>query len=168
MAKFDLYFVDAEGSFALNFIKGAVGVWFRLCLVIGIAVACSTYASGVVSLVVTWFLYLGGFATDYVQSVAMGKNPEGGPLKALKGIVGQVSVQSDPIADAVDESFRWYLRRFMHVLPDVNLFSLTDHVSQGFDISGIDLALRLLVLVGYLLPWALLAYYLLKTREVSA
>ena len=34
----DLYLLDAEGYFGLNFFKGAAGIWFRLCLVIGVAV----------------------------------------------------------------------------------------------------------------------------------
>ncbi len=169
MAKYDLYFVDGEGDFRLNFLKGAVGLWYRLCLVIGVAVACSTYLSGVVSLVTTLFLCLAGYSLDYIKLVAAGKNEEGGPFKAFKSIMGQpLSIQPDPVADVFDESYRWVLSRFLHVLPDMNLFSLTDHVAQGFDISFTDLGLRLLVLAGYLLPWAVVAYYMLKSREVSA
>jgi hypothetical protein len=172
MAKPDLYFVDGEGFFGLNFIKGAVGLWFRLCLIIGVAVACSTYLSGVVTLVVTLFLYLAGFATEYIRNVAYGRNPEGGPLQSLRQIVsGPGTAAFDPAtmaSNVVDDSFRWYLRRVLNLLPDVNLFNLTDYVAYGFDISMTDLTLRLLLLVGYLLPWAVLAYYLLKSREVAA
>jgi ABC-type transport system involved in multi-copper enzyme maturation permease subunit len=172
MARPDLYFVDGEGYFGLNYIKGALGLWFSLCLVIGVAVACSTYLSGVVSLVVTLFLFLAGFSTEYIRSVALGKNPEGGPLEALRQIVsGPGTPAFDPTTQAsnlVDDVFRWYLRRVLNMLPDVPLYNLTDYVANGFDISMTDLALRTLVLVGYLLPWAVVAYYLLKSREVAA
>lgn len=173
MARGDLYFVDAEGLFGLNFIKGALGLWFRLCLVIGVAVACSTYLSGVISLVTTLFLIVAGMRLEYIRLVAAGKNDEGGPLKALQGILGQATPGADVtpvgrVTDAFDEAFRWYLSRFLTVLPDVDLYSLTDFVAQGFDLSPGDLGLRLLVLAGYLLPWAVVAYYLLKSREVAA
>jgi hypothetical protein len=136
-------------------------------------VACSTYLSGVISLMCALFLYLMGYLTDFVASVASGKGDVGGPFDSFRRLVtNQPSVPFDPspttrVAETLDEGFRWYLRRFLNILPDVDLFSLTDHVAQGFDISFLDLGLRLLVLVGYLLPWAVVAYYLMKSREVA-
>lgn len=171
MAKYDLYFVDGEGYFGLNFCKGALGLWFRLCLVIGLAVACSSYLSGVVSLVATLFLYLFGIFGDYIQSVASGRNEEGGPLQAFQSIIsGAPSGPKAPggATDLFDDAFRWYLRRLLNVLPDVDLFTLNEFVANGFDISWESLILRFLVLVGYLLPWAVLAYYLMKSREMAA
>src|SRR5207245_1272294 len=60
MAKYDLYFrLDDPDSradswmFGLNFFKGAGGLWLRLCLVIGVAVALSTYLTGVISFLTT-------------------------------------------------------------------------------------------------------------------
>ena len=50
-----------EQPFALNFLKGMVGLWCRLCIVIGLAVACSTYLSGVLSLLVTAVIFIFGF-----------------------------------------------------------------------------------------------------------
>jgi hypothetical protein len=41
-------------------------------------------------------------------------------------------------------------------------------VAEGFDISWVHLALNLLLLAAYLLPWFVLAYYLMKSREVAA
>ena len=63
------------------------------------------------------------------------------------------------------------LRRILNLLPDLSRFDLTDYVAQGFDISIFfredSLALRTLLLVGYLLPWAVLAFYLIRSREVA-
>ena len=37
-----------------------------------------------------------------------------------------------------------------------------------FDVSLLQLGLTVLLLIGYLLPWAVLAYYLIKWREVAS
>jgi hypothetical protein len=68
----------------------------------------------------------------------------------------------------LDEAFRWFLRRFLNLIPDVDLFDWTEHVAEGFDIAVSDLGLNLLLLAAYLVPWFVLAYYLMRSREVAA
>ena len=73
VARSDLYLLEADGSFSANFFKGAVGLRCRLCLVIGVAVACSTFLTGVVSWLLAMFLYGAGLiyaATGSVTTVA--------------------------------------------------------------------------------------------------
>jgi len=174
VARYDLWFVDAEGFFGVNFFKGTLGLWFSLCVVIGVAVALSTYLSGVISLVTTLLIYLGGYCSDFITKVATAQTDSGGPAESFRRMVSNLPpTVDDPtptarVAHVFDEGFRWYLRRLLNVLPDVELFALSDRVAQGFDISGTDLLLRLIVLFGYLLPWGVLAYYLMKSREIAS
>ena len=44
----------------------------------------------------------------------------------------------------------------------------TNYLKEGFNINTEYLVMNLLVLAGYLLPWALLSYYLIRNREVAA
>ncbi len=61
------------------------------------------------------------------------------------------------------------LARFLDILPDVDRIDWTDHVAEGFNISSANtVLLSALVVVAYLLPWAILAYYLMRSREVAA
>ena len=71
------------------------------------------------------------------------------------------------VAEFLDVGFQWIFRRVLNMIPDVDRFDFTAYVAEGFNIPGVELLLALLVLVGYLLPWAVLAYYLLKSREVA-
>src|SRR5262249_27497139 len=68
MAKYDLYLLDDEGDFRLNFFKCAVGVWLRLCIVIGLAVTASTYLSGVISFLWCMFLLILGYFQDFIRN----------------------------------------------------------------------------------------------------
>lgn len=175
VATHDLYLLEAEGFFFLNFFKGAVGLWCRICLLIGLAVACSTYLSSVISLLKAMFIYGAGMFTPFIQELALGKSVGGGPAEAARRIYNRQNpiapLEVTPagyVADMFDAGFRVFLKRFLNLIPDVELFDLSRYVAEGFDISLPDLSIRLVVLFAYLLPWAVLAYYLMRSREVAA
>ena len=182
MAKFDLYLRmddpdagDDQLRFALNFFKGTVGLWLRLVLMIGLAVALSTYFSGVIALLIALMFYIGGIFQEFIAQVAEGSNAGGGPLEALhrltlnENIVAPIeSTATLKIFQASDVVYRWVIARVLDVIPDVNRFDLSNYVAEGFNIPADQLFLNLLLLIGYLLPWAVLSYYLIKWREIAA
>jgi hypothetical protein len=175
MAKRDFYILDAERLFAANFIKGAIGLWLRMCIVVAIAIACSTYLSGIIGWLTTMFLYVVGFFLDYAKGLAEGKAVGGGPMESMVRLFSHESMVSQldqtpgtQMALGTDEAYRWILRQFLNIIPDVERFSWTDYVAEGFNISTSGmLLLDAVMLAGYLLPWAILAYYLMKTREIA-
>jgi hypothetical protein len=181
MAKYDLYLRQDDPDrgaekwlFAANFFKGAFGVWLRLGLILGVAVTLSTYLSGVISLILAGVLYLGGMCLEFIQSVAFGKNAGGGPFESIYRLAqrqaGAVPLDESAATRVLwfsDDVFRVFVRAVLYVIPDVDRFDLTPYVAEGFNITGGQLFLHLLLLVGYLLPWGLLAYYLMKWREIA-
>jgi hypothetical protein len=171
----DLYLLRTEIPYPVNFLKATIGLWCRLCIVIGVAVALSTYLSGVLSLLLTALLYLIGFFTDYLSELAKGTNIGGGPVQTISQLV-RAEQPTTPLADGAstkvilfaDRSWQWLIRRLQNMIPDVDSFSWGNFVSEGFNVSPEYLVLNVLVAFGYLLPWAVLAYYLMKSREVAA
>jgi ABC-type transport system involved in multi-copper enzyme maturation permease subunit len=174
-ARYDLYFLESEGSFSLNYFKGAAGLWFRLVIALAISVACSTYLAGVLSFLTAMFLFIGGFFLDFIEELARGMNIGGGPLESLARLINNstATVELDPTPtvraiQAVDWVYKWLLRRVMNVIPDVDRYGLTDYVAQGFSIGPGFLLLNLITLAAYVLPWMVAAYYLMKAREIAA
>jgi hypothetical protein len=181
MARYDLYFRqdDPEGGletfwFALNFCKSCIGLWFQMVLVCGLAVFLSTYLSGVITILIVGLLYIGGWCHEFIESVGKGTNFGGGPLEAAYRIMTRynLTAQLDDVTQKRlnfgDEGFRWLIRRVQEVLPNVEHYYLTSSVKEGFNIPASQLWYGLLVLVGYLLPWAVLAFFLMKWREVAS
>jgi ABC-type transport system involved in multi-copper enzyme maturation permease subunit len=182
MAKYDLYWrLDDPNSggdnaaFALNFYKGTFGLWLRLCLVIGLSVALSTYLSGVITLLVTGVLYLGGMTIEFLQSLALGKSEGGGPMEALVrlanrqvGLIPLEDTTAARVATTSDSVFRWFIRRVLDLIPDVNRYDLSSYVAEGFNITLTQLLLDFGIMALYVLPWVVLAYYLMKWREIAA
>jgi hypothetical protein len=175
MAKYDLYLLDSEGFFWLNFFKGAAGLWMRMVVVIGLAVTLSTYLSGVIAFLTTQFFFIGGFFRDFIRELAEGKSVGGGPAESFVRLITRENMitplDASPganLALGTDQAFRVLFHGLINILPDVDRFDWTSHVAEGFNISAEMIVLTLLVLVGYLVPCGLLAYYLMKTREVAA
>jgi ABC-type transport system involved in multi-copper enzyme maturation permease subunit len=175
VSKYDLYLLDATRGFEQNFFKGSLGLWYRLCLVIAIAVTCSTYLSGVISFLTTMFLYLAGLLIDFISQVARHQSLGGGPGEAFLRLVGRehTSLPLDQSAiltlvQNTDKVFEVGLRVFVYMIPDVNRYDLTDLVAEGFNISGLQLSLMGWFLAGYLLLWLVGSYYLIRAREVAA
>jgi hypothetical protein len=172
----DLYFLDAERLFEVNFFKAAVGLWFRLCLLIGLAVACSTYLSGIISWLCAGFLFgLGLFKPD-IQELAVGGSDVGGPIESMMKLANRQPIAAQleqtptvQVGTFFDEVYRWVLGRFLKLIPDVNRFDLSSYIANGFDISWTDILVvdGLVRFVGYLVPCLVLAYYLIKYREVA-
>jgi hypothetical protein len=176
MAEPDLYILESTQTFSQNFIKGVIGLWCRLCIVIGIAVACSTYLSGVLSLLLTAVVYLLGNRElyDHLNDLAYGRNIGGGPFEATARLV-RTEAPTTPLSEtagtrvlqSLDQVWGWVIRRVQNVIPDVESFTWTNFVSEGFNVSTEYLVVNVIVMIGYLLPWAVLAYYLMKSREVA-
>jgi ABC-type transport system involved in multi-copper enzyme maturation permease subunit len=182
MAKYDLYLRmddpdagDDKFRFAMNFFKSSVGLWLRLVLVTGLAVALSTYFSGVIALLLTLMFYVSGIFRDFIGSVAEGSNAGGGPLESMYRLVRGENIVAPleqtatvKLASFSDIIYRWLIGRLLDIVPDVNRFDLSFNVAEGFNISADQLVLNLLMLILYLLPWAVLAFYLIKWREIAA
>jgi hypothetical protein len=183
MAKHDLYIRldDTNRSdkllFALNFFKASFGLWLSIALMLGLAVVLSTYLSGVISLLVTLVIFLFGVYKEFVQEVALGRNVGGGPLEALKRLANrdlpsvsarQSGSMGDQLIATSDDAFRVLIRVVDLVIPDVDRFNLTDYVAEGFNISTEQMLMSGGYLFLYLLPWAVLAFFLIKWREVAS
>jgi ABC-type transport system involved in multi-copper enzyme maturation permease subunit len=176
VAPHDLYILAAEKGFYGNFLKGLVGLWLGTLLVLGVAVCCSTYLSGVISLLCIMFLFIAGFFTPSIAQMANNQSLGGGPAEAFTRIITKTNmivplddVPTTAVIQGVDEGFRWLLRRVLTLIPDASRYDLHPYVANGFDISVSRILFtdNFLPLVGYLVPWFILAFYLINYREIA-
>ncbi len=183
MAKYDLYLRadDPEASsntmrFAGNFLKGSLGLWMRIGLLIGMAVTASTWLSGVISFVVAGVVFVFGLFRDFIGELAFGLAPEGGPFQSLmrmakREVSGASFTDTSALGRAAvysDNAFRWVFRRVLDVVPDLDRLTFTSYVKEGFNVPALQILLAAGMLLGYLLPLIVVAFYLIKWREVAA
>lgn len=175
MAQGDLYLMEGEKSFSENYFKNAFGLFCRALILVGIAVTLSTYLSGVIALLATIFLYISAYFSDHLRDVATGQSTGGGPFESLTRLLSASTptAQLEQTAtkttiDIGDRFYAWVFRRYENIVPNIDAFTWTNYLKEGFNINAEYLAVNAIILFGYLLPWALLSYYLIRNREVAA
>jgi hypothetical protein len=175
MAQPDLYLLEYEQPFELNYIKGMVGLWCWLCIIVGLAVTWSTYLSGVLSLLAVGVIFICGFFPDFLHDLKHNRSVGGGPFQSMSQIIS-AQQPTTPLADTVgakalttlDRVAGWVYGQIDKLFPDLESSDWNDFVSEGYNISSEYLILNLLMTFGYLLPWAILAYWMMRLREVAA
>jgi ABC-type transport system involved in multi-copper enzyme maturation permease subunit len=176
VARRDFFVLAAENSFYVNFLKGLVGIWLLTLVVLGVAVCSSTYLSFVVSLLVTVFLLLSGYFRPAIAQLATNQSVGGGPAESFTRLVTRSNAvtpldesPSTSVIQGIDAGFRWQMRLILAAIPDVGRYDLRPYVANGYDISPskILLADNVLPTVAYLLPWFVLAFYLINYREIA-
>ena len=174
MAQPDLYLRSRDASFVTNFIKGYVGIWLQMLLVVFAGVMFSTFLNGAVAMLATFAMMLAGSFVSTIQQLASGETPGGGPIEAALRIFTQrnLTTKLEPgvTTDAInlfDEGFRGVLRTVLAVLPDFTALSDTDYVVHGFDIPGDMLLTHVFTTLAYLVPIFVAAFLFFRTREVA-
>jgi hypothetical protein len=176
VAQQDFYLLAYENPFAVNFLKGIIGLWCTQTLVLGVALALSTYLSAVISFLATMFLFIVGLFVEYLKEIAERRVDGGGPMESLIRIGGHMPVAAKlddspakSLVDVIDAAFSWWIGRIMNLIPNVGRHDLVQYVANGFDIGILDVLFldNILPLAAYLIPWAILAYYLMKYREIA-
>jgi hypothetical protein len=181
MAKHDLYLrmddPDAGADtfwFAVNFCKAAFTMWLLMVLVIGVAVSLSTMFSGPITFLLVVLLFSLGVQQDFIKDVANNARVEG-PGQALYKMFKRESGVGSSVDDTAigkaaqetDVAARWVFRRFLDVIPEVPGFDLTSYPASGFNIPMIELVGRVGLFLGTMFPWLVLAFYLLRWREIA-
>jgi hypothetical protein len=129
-------------------------------LVVSIALFCSTFVSWPIAIVLTLVILLGRWGVDQIGDA-------GGP-----GIGATVSGQTeDPrVARVMRESVNFLARTLTVVsafLPDISSFQATADIERGISVPAARIARAGWVLLGYGLPMVILAYLILKRKEVA-
>jgi ABC-type transport system involved in multi-copper enzyme maturation permease subunit len=147
-------------SFALNLFKSLLILWLMSVLVITIALFCSTFVSWPIAVVLTLVLLFGHWGVNQIGDA-------GGP-----GIGATVTGQTtDPIQAKVMRTGVNFLAKVLMVvsafLPDVSSFQATADIERGVSVPLSRLGSAGWVLLGYGVPMVMLAYLVLKRKEVA-
>jgi len=171
----DLYIRGRDASFAWNFVKGCLGIWVQMVLVVGFGVMFSTFLSGPVAMIATAGSVVGGFSSEFMAKLARGETLGGGPIESAIRMVQQDNMISElpggmgtDVTRMSDSVARFFLRIISSFLPPFDHLGYADYVAYGYNISPSLLAVHLVMLLGFLLPLVIVGYFFLKTREVAA
>jgi len=179
-AQADMYLRARDGYFTLNFIKGYIGIWFQMMLLIGLGVMFSTFLSGPVAILATFGVLLGGFFHQFLYEVAFqqtmtgGQVFGGGPFESMLRMITQdnIVVDLEPnlrtmVVQTLDRLTEPLMRIAVMLVPDFSRFSFSDYVAYGFNIPGDQILKFAFRMLAFVIPVFLVGLFCLKSREVA-
>lgn len=179
-AQRNLYLLLTDGNWVMNFIKGLIGVWFFMCLVITLSVVLSTYLNAPISLLVTLMLIILGQPTilKYIYEESLPYDPINRPggraFEAGLRLINRENMvtplqenTATRAAVALDSTIRYPFKLLHAILPETEIYDRKLFVSEGFDIPWSELGATFIRLIMYLIPVTVLGYFLLSGREIA-
>jgi ABC-type transport system involved in multi-copper enzyme maturation permease subunit len=175
MAQPDLYIRARDGSFAWNFVKGYLGIWLQMELLLAFGVTFSTFLSGPIAMVATLGVLLGGLCSPFIQEVASEKAPGGGPAESMIRLLTQDNVVT-PLEPGLRTTFAKMFDKVAEkgfgvlatLLPNFGQLDYSEYLASGFDIDWNTVLIGIFTAIGFAIPVYLAGYFFFKTREVAA
>lgn len=182
MAQPDVYLRRADGSFAVNLLKGYFSIWLQMMLVICFGVMSSTFLSGAVAIMSTVSILAIGLFNKFILELfksLIGSTDDslgGGPIESLIRIITQKGMATEldfpalatRIIKGLDLGLFCVIWLGANVLPNFSRFDTSMLVANGYDVPGGLLMQHTLAVVGYLVVMSSLGYFFLRTREIAA
>ena len=175
MAQADLYVRAGNSPFVVNFVKGFLGIWFQMLLVVGFGVMFSTFLNGAVAMLATLSTIVMGFFSGFILQVATGEAEGGGPLEATVRVLTQSNLVT-PLEEGVgtdvllgfDKAILVIMQIVAYLLPDFGQFRTVNFVASGYHVPGVLVAQHFVVCLLYVMVLTCIGYFCLKTREIAA
>jgi len=182
VAQADFYLRAGDGSFAFNYVKSCLGIWFSMLVVTALGVLLSTFVAGPVALLAAVAVILigqfRGFIAKLFESQVTGDfkiQPGGGPLESLVRIATQESITLDwdptPAAQAIkafDTALLAPMRLAAGIFPSLAELGTGTFVAEGFDIPFDLLAAHATETAGFVLAFCVAGAFCLRAREVAS
>lgn len=176
MAESDLYLLARQGRFWDNYLRGLFGIWLQAMVLTAIGVFAGSFLSWPVALVTTLAFFVAGQAAfSFLQVIAMHTLEGGGPFESLIRLLSHDNLQTELaptlgviVAKTCDSLVMPILSRLVYIVPNFGALDVSNTVADGFAVTWPQVGRNLLLALGYVLPFSVAGYFILKNREVAA
>lgn len=174
VARADLYFRARDSVYWLNFLKGYLGIWCQMMIIISLGVALSTFLSAPVVIIGTMSVLVLGFFSDFIRNMTDKDASGGGPLESFYRLVTQknMEVVLEPgLATTVTKQFDFILVKLLSALtylaPDFARLSFADFLTHGYSVDIHRILVAISITLAFCVGLSILGYFSLKTREIA-
>ena len=182
VAQAEFFLRAGDGSFALNYAKGCLGIWFAMLVATALGVMFSTFLAGPVAMLAALAVLLvghfRGFIARLFESQVTGDStiqPGGGPIESLVRMATQesITVAWDPtpaaqVIKACDTVLLAPVRLAAEVFPSLASLGTGDFVAEGFDIPLDLVAAHAVEAAGFVIAFCVAGAFCLKARELAS
>ncbi len=174
-AKSDLYIRATDANVFCNFLKGYLGVWQQMLILVAFGVLFSAFLSGPVAMASTFGVLIAGFSKTLFLNIAHLQSLGGGPIESFTRLVGHDNMMIDlpntfstHLGQAFDHIAAGFLSVIGLALPSFSDFNYyADCVANGYDIPWNSICVHLVTTASFVVPLFIVGYVVLRNREVA-
>lgn len=174
LARADVYLRATDDLYWWNFVKGYLGIWAQLLVVVSLGVALSTFLSAPVAVIGTIVMILVGFTTNFIREMASPNVSGGGPIESFWRLITQKNMEIDlepgiqrTLMEQADTLLVNILHSLTFIAPDFRRMNFSSFLTYGYSVDINRLGVALLISIGFCLGLTILGYFCLKTREIA-
>lgn len=174
VARADIYFRSKDNSYWLNFVKGYLGIWCQMMIIIAMGVALSTFLSAPVVMLSTVVAIIIGFCTPFIRTMTEPDVSGGGPIESFFRLVTQKNMEIDletgvatTLMEQVDYFLVLCLNSLTYLVPNFAQLNFADFLTYGYSIDNSRLFVAMTISLTFCIGLSVLGYFCLKTREIA-
>ena len=173
-ARGDIYFRADDQNYFINFVKGYVGIWCQLMIIISLGVALSTFLNSPVTMMATIVAIIVGFFGDFIRNLAQPDVSGGGPVESFFRLITQNNMETPletglatTLIEQVDKLIVFLLYYLTYLAPDFTKLNFSDFLTYGYAIDSDRILVAVSITLGFCIGLAVFGYFCLKTREIA-
>ena len=174
VARGDVYLRAGDDLYWWNFIKGYLGIWAQMMIVIALGVAFSTFLSAPVAVIGTIVMILIGFSTTFIKSLTEIEVSGGGPVESFWRLITQknMEVPLEPgiprtLLEQADYLLVNMLNSLTYLAPDFRALNFSSFLTYGYSVDASRLGVALMISLSFCFGLSVVGYFCLKTREIA-
>lgn len=173
-ARADVYFRASDEVYWWNFIKGYIGIWCQMMIIIAMAVAFSTFLSAPIVMLGVIVMMIIGFFTPFIRGLKTEDWDAGGPIESFIRVVSQQNMMVEletgwatTLIENTDTFINHRLSDLTWLAPNFAQLDFANFLTHGYSIDTQRIIVAVAMTLAFCIGLTLLGYFSLKTREIA-
>ncbi len=174
VARADVYFREGDQVYWGNFLKGYLGIWCQMMIIISMGVAFSTFLSAPVTMLGTVVMIIIGFFTTFIRTMMEADVAGGGPIESAIRVITQQNMVTEletgimtTLMKQTDLLITNFLGGMTYLAPNFSVLNFSDFLTYGYAIDNQRVLVAVAITFAFCLGLSVLGYFALKTREIA-
>jgi hypothetical protein len=174
VSRADIYFRAQDDVYWINFLKGYLGIWCQMVIIIAMGVALSTFLSAPVTMLATIVMMIVGFSSPFIRELTKVDVAGGGPIESFFRLVTQKNMEinletgvATTLMEQADKLIVNLLNAFTYLAPNFSNLNFSDFLTYGYSVDIDRLLVAVAIALAFCVGLSILGYFSLKTREIA-
>jgi hypothetical protein len=174
VARADIYFRAADEYYPFNFLKGYLGIWCQMMIIIALGVALSTFLNSPITMLATIVVIIVGFFTGFIRELMGPEAVGGGPIESFIRVIIQTNMVSEletgvftTLMTNIDLFLVQLLVGMTYLAPNFSVLDFSNYLTYGYAIDTQRILIALMITFIFCIGLTIVGYFSLKTREIA-